>query len=132
AENNTHKNPERVAAGYKGTLNNPNAGQEAKENASQRLREHGEDQPRASIGRSSSGLADDIDSDDEYVPGRDEERTGLGDYIGGIDAGMANSNEHTNKNKGNVIGGYKATLSSKCKSRFPQRNAHSLARPECW
>uniref|UniRef100_D8PP52 Conidiation-specific protein 6 n=1 Tax=Schizophyllum commune (strain H4-8 / FGSC 9210) TaxID=578458 RepID=D8PP52_SCHCM len=56
AENNTHKNPERVAAGYKGTLNNPNAGQEAKENASQRLREHGEDQPRASIGRSSSGL----------------------------------------------------------------------------
>ena len=57
--------------------------------------------------------ADDIDSDDEYVPGRDEERTGLGDYIGGIDAGMANSNEHTNKNKGNVIGGYKATLSSK-------------------
>ena len=56
AENNTHKNPERVAAGYKGTLNNPNAGQEAKENASQRLREHGEDQPRASFGRSSSGL----------------------------------------------------------------------------
>ena len=29
---------------------------------------------------------------------------------------MANSNEHTNKNKGNVIGGYKATLSSECAS----------------
>ena len=56
AENNTHKNPERVAAGYKGTLNNPNAGQEAKENASQRLREHGEDQRRASFGQSTSGL----------------------------------------------------------------------------
>ncbi|KAL1754659.1 hypothetical protein FB107DRAFT_263144 [Schizophyllum commune] len=126
SQNNTHKNPERVAAGYKGTLNNPNAGQEAKENASQRLREHGEDQSRASFGRSSSGLADDIDSDDEYVPGRDEERTGLGDYIGGIDAGMANSNEHTNKNKGNVIGGYKATLSNPNAGEEAKQNAREF------
>ncbi|KAL1748481.1 Conidiation protein 6-domain-containing protein [Schizophyllum fasciatum] len=111
SQNNGHKNPERVAAGYKGTLNNPTAGKEAKEAASQRLHEYSQDKPRAAS-KSSSGLVDGFDSDDEYVPGRDDERTGLGDYIGGTDAGMALGGEHAGKNKNNVIGGYKATLNN--------------------
>jgi hypothetical protein len=38
-----HKNPERVAAGLKATLHNPNVSEEAKESAARRLKEMGEE-----------------------------------------------------------------------------------------
>ncbi|TRM60231.1 hypothetical protein BD626DRAFT_505869 [Schizophyllum amplum] len=111
SQNNSHKNPERVAAGYKGTLNNPTAGKEAKEMASERLNDMGDSHERSASAKSGSReLVDGFESDDEYVPGRDDERTGLGDYLGGSDSGIAN--EHSGKNKNNVIGGYKATINN--------------------
>lgn len=41
--NDSQKNPERVAAGLRGTLHNDNASDEAKDRATERLREMGDD-----------------------------------------------------------------------------------------
>ncbi|KAL1745347.1 Conidiation protein 6-domain-containing protein, partial [Schizophyllum fasciatum] len=43
------KNPERVAAGLKASINNPNVSEEAKKSASERLAQMGADQPRGNV-----------------------------------------------------------------------------------
>ncbi|TRM70330.1 Conidiation protein 6-domain-containing protein [Schizophyllum amplum] len=105
------KNPDRVAAGLKATINNPNVGEEAKDSASERLREMGADQPRSTAKSDYTRGVDAEDVDDEYVPGRDEERTGLSDYTEEPSRGVATgSTAGSGKDEGNVIRGYKATL----------------------
>ncbi|KAL1750750.1 Conidiation protein 6-domain-containing protein [Schizophyllum commune] len=108
------KNPERVAAGLKASINNPNVGEEAKESASERLAQMGADQPRGTMKQDYTRGVDAEDVEDEYVPGRDDERTGLGDFTeepsgrrGGTATGDATG---SGKDEGNVIRGYKATL----------------------
>ncbi|KAJ3896599.1 hypothetical protein GG344DRAFT_71895 [Lentinula edodes] len=56
--NDSQKNPERVAAGLRGTLHNDNASDEAKDRATERLREMGDDfENKTSRGSAGTGDA---------------------------------------------------------------------------
>ncbi|TFK32056.1 hypothetical protein BDQ12DRAFT_671370 [Crucibulum laeve] len=125
------KNPERVAAGLKATINRPNVSQEAKQRATERLQEMGkldssgsssQKSSRTAVGQvmigEGSGLHDDAEEPDIDMSNPDTNRSAKSDIL--------ESGQFSEQEEHRIIGGYKASLKNPHVSESAKEHAKEV------
>ncbi|KAL0948976.1 hypothetical protein HGRIS_009076 [Hohenbuehelia grisea] len=135
---NVGKNPKQVAGGFKATIHNSNARNEAKQHAAEKLHEMDVDvltnDDEYILDKFEIGDDEDDDEDDDFVDEDDDEGQIMNSAPMGLNASGHSHGKtvHTSKtkNRTNVLGGYKATLKNPNAGEKAKHHAEEILKAE--